>query len=166
MATRRRSCTPLAALALAALTLTGTSCAVLNFGEVGHEGGDATLGQAASTAADTTKKDRPLDVGYTTPPEGEVSAEVGGTAYAEPTEPGQRLQKPPPDPFQRPVFGLVGHIGSLGGDSYDGFGGIGLTAGGYPAERLRLDLIARAGYVDFVGRARRSRPPMTSISNS
>jgi hypothetical protein len=147
-----------ALLAFVALMLSSTGCAILNFGEVGHEGGDATLGQAAAMAADTSKagaskKERPLDVGYTTPPETEVSAGIEGSSYAEPVAPGPPVQKAPPDPFQRPVFGLFMSLGSFGGDSYDGYGNAGLSIGGYAQERLRLDLFARAGGVDFKGQS-------------
>lgn len=148
----------LAMLALAFAALSSTGCAVLNFGEVGHEGGDATLGQAAAMAADSanTKKDRPLDVGYTTPPV--VATEVG-VAAAEPlapggeVQPGIPLQKEAPNPFRRPVFGLGLNLGTFGGDSYDGFGGLAISGGGYPDDQLRIDLILRADGVDFNGQS-------------
>jgi hypothetical protein len=159
MSTSRASLMLRAAPALLAVVviLSNTGCAILNFGEVGHEGGDATLGQAAAMAADTSKKERPLDVGYTTPPETEVSAGIEGSSYAEPLEPGPPVQKAPPDPFQRPVFGLSMSYGSFGGDSYDGFGNGGLSIGGYVQERFRLDLIARAGGVNFKGQSLQGR---------
>ncbi|MGH7742643.1 MAG: hypothetical protein ACRENS_11555, partial [Candidatus Eiseniibacteriota bacterium] len=141
---------------LCALALISTGCAILNFGEVGHEGGDATLGQAAAMAADSSKKDRPLDVGYTIPPETDVVVEAGGSSYAEPsepTDPGHKSQKGPSDPFQRPVFGLFLSLGSFGGDSYDGYGNGGLSLGGYVQERLRLDLLVRAGGLNFAGQS-------------
>jgi hypothetical protein len=149
----RASLAPLAAVALATLAIATSSCAILNFGEVGHEGGDATLGQAAAMAADSSKKDRPLDVGYTTPPETEGSVEVAGSAYAEPVEPGPKSPKAPPDPFQRPVFGVFMSLGSFGGDSYDGFGNGGISFGGYAQERLRIDVFLRAGGVNFKGQS-------------
>jgi hypothetical protein len=144
---------PFAAVALAALAIATSSCAILNFGEVGHEGGDATLGQAAAMAADSSRKERPLDVGYTTPPETDVSVDVAGSSYAEPMEPGPSHEKAPPDPFQRPVFGAFLSFGTFGGDSYDGFGNGGISFGGYAQERLRIDIFLRAGGVDFKGQS-------------
>src|SRR5512143_3322314 len=94
------------------LACSSSGCAVLMLG-AGHEGGSASLSDALAQS-DSSKKVRPLDVGYTTPPVVGVEAEEAppepppapavtqaapdsGEAIAETFGPDSGAAAPPPD---------------------------------------------------------------------
>ena len=138
-------------VAIVGLAYAGSGCAVLGLGEEGREGGTATLSGAALAASDSSRKHRPLDVGDTTPGSGaEVS--VGGGS-GESLALSEELTIGRPYERSHPIWGLVAEVGAFGGHDYDGYGGGGLSIGGYASDRLRLDLIGTAGSVDFTGQS-------------
>jgi hypothetical protein len=115
-------------------------CALLGAG--GHEGGTATLTEAAAEA-DSSRKHRRLDVGYTTPPPPPAEVEAGSTASqfegggegAAATTTSTAQTEPP-----HTVFGAVVGIGTIGGERYDGFGQFGLTLGAFVEPNFRFDI--------------------------
>ncbi len=143
----------LALTALVSLAFGSSSCAIIGFQE-GHEDGSASLGQAAEAAADSAKKKRekpPLDVGYTTPPAMSGGVEISGAGTDENLAPSEQARVKHAQPTSRPIFGFCADVGAFGGHDYDGFGGPGLSIGGYASPRVRVDLTGRAGDVNFSG---------------
>jgi hypothetical protein len=109
-----------------------------------HEGGGATLTQAASEAAkDSTDKFKRLDVGDRVPSSGETDAEVGVTTTSESFDAAPSSGGSGGGP-QHWVLGAVGGGGSLGGQEFEGFGFGGLDLGVFATDRLRLDLAGLA----------------------
>ncbi len=127
---------------LALLALGSSGCAVMMF-DAGHEGGSGSLSSAAAQArTDSTRKTPPPpDVGWVTPPAATVEVEASSSSLA-PAEGAIVAPEPPRPPApktHRMFVGLVAGGGALGGKSYDGFGTLGLSVGGYPEPRLRVD---------------------------
>jgi hypothetical protein len=137
-------------LLAAALALPLSGCAVLGMFDEGHEGGTATLSGAARAASDSSRKVRPQDVGHTTPPSGPEISVGGETAEGgESLAPAGGLSVGRPYERTHPLFGLVFEGGAFTGSQYRGFGGAGLSIGGYASERTRVDLVGMASSVDF-----------------
>ena len=164
-------------LGMLLLACSSSGCAVLMLG-AGHEGGSASLSDAIAQS-DSSKKVRPLDVGYTKPTVVEVGADEAppepppapavaqaapdsGEAFAEAFEPDSGATAPPPDSSlaappppkrksqQQPLLiGLVGAGGALGGRAYDGYGLLGITVGGFVQPHLRVDGIASMSGFEF-----------------
>ena len=121
-------------------------CALLGSG-AGHEGGTATLTEAAAEA-DSSRKHRRLDVGYTTPPETSVEVEAGASQYQSGS--GQTSATTKSDPADFLVGAVVG-FGALGGDKYDGFAQFGLDLGFYVSRRARFDVAGSFSPIQFAG---------------
>ena len=136
----RRTCNWLLPTMFLAFT---PGCALIGAG-VGHEGGTATLTDAAAEA-DSSRKHRRLDVGYTTPPPpsgtevetGSTASQFeGGTGQGAPATGAAAAPSEPP----HTVFGAVVGIGTIGGERYDGYGQFGLTLGAFVEPRFRFDI--------------------------
>jgi hypothetical protein len=144
-----------------AVSFPTSGCAVMMLGE-GHEGGSGSLSQAAAAAArDSTQrtKESPPDVGETVPPALEpVVVEPGpasdlardGEDGALPE--GALIHHPSAQPY-RLFAGLVAGGGALGGRDYDGFGNVGLSFGGYPQPRLRVEGTGTLGGLSFTNQS-------------
>lgn len=144
---------------LSCIGLTSPGCAVMMRGS-GHEGGSGALSDAAllarpDSASKTRRKIPPPDVGYTTPSHAEERAtgEPGFTARTEPGPPSDaNTAGPVAASTHRPLLAsLVAGGGALGGADYDGFSTAGLSLGGYPQPRLRVDCTGTINRVRFTG---------------
>ncbi len=139
---------------LLCLTLSSSGCAVMMLG-TGHEGGSASLGDAAAQVhpdSTTRTKDQPLDVGYTVPPSASaVVEEVPETPEAASLAPEDEPTKAAKRPDGHFLAGVLGGGGAFGGQDYDGFSTAGLAIGGYPAPQWRIDLAGTYDDIKFKG---------------
>jgi hypothetical protein len=151
---------------LALLACSSSGCAVMMLG-MGHEGGSGSLSDAAGQARpDTTMRFKtpppPPDVGYTVPPTAGPFAPADPAVEPEPIAPSGGEPVPGPGPVEpvparrpkdwkthRLFGGLVLGGGALGGREYDGFGAFGLSVGGYPEPRVRVDATVTGAGLDF-----------------
>jgi len=153
-----------------ALCLTGTSCAILELViEQTHEGGGATLGQAARAASDSSGKVRrepDLDVGETRTRSPVLEAVLEGgdeSEIAPDEEAGEAAATPgysPPlltEHFRRRMFGVIGGVGMVRSGFYEQNRNIGLGFGGYLLDRVRADGYARYGRITFRGGSAEAR---------
>jgi hypothetical protein len=151
-------------LLVSALLCSG--CALIGGGPE-HDYGDASLSDAARAArGDSTHKrrrgepEKPAhagDVGWTPPP----GYDRGSGSYTDPdidsydddASTPVRVADRAPSRDAGSLLGLVFNGGSLGGATYDGYGGLGLDLGVYVTPRWRLDLVGTAAGVNFSGQS-------------
>jgi len=143
----RRACRWLLSTLFLGLT---PGCALLTAG-AGHEGGTATLTEAAAESDSSSRKHRRLDVGYTTPPQTGVEVEAGATASEYQSGSGEAAPAAAKSDVPSTVFGAVVGIGTIGGDRYDGFGQFGLTLGAFVEPRFRFDIAGLFSPIQFAG---------------
>ena len=137
-----------------------SACAVMTLGE-GYKGDSAPLAEAAiQVRPDSMTNSSALrpGVGDSLPPVRPLV--VAGTAPARPPgmAPGAEAGVPPVFPAARRAVpqprrlyaGLVFGGDPLSGRDYDGFGTVGLSLGGYPRPRIRVDGTARFSGVAFL----------------
>jgi hypothetical protein len=132
-------------IALLALGLPTSGCAILGGGPAERTNGGSTLTQAATEAKEDARgKHRGLDVGDRVPQASggvEVAAEQGdddsdGSAPEPAPPPAPKAAGPKP----HWVLGAVGGGGGLGGTEFEGFGLGGVDIGAFTTPRLRFDL--------------------------
>ena len=155
-------------LSLLVSSLLCSGCALVG-GGTEHDYGSASLSGAAQAArGDSTRKlrrgepEKPAhagDVGWTPPPgyDRRTHADSNIDSYDDDndhrgTTPVAHDASSPGGEFH-PLLGLVLSGGSLGGRSYDGFGGVGLDLGGFIGSRWRADLVGSATSVNFAGQS-------------
>ena len=159
-------------LSLLVSSLLCSGCALVG-GGTEHDFGSASLSGAAQAArGDSTQKLRrgepakPAhagDVGWTPPPSGSgIGSVTSSDTYTDSdsfddadrrssTQAAHHASSPGGE--FHPLLGLVFSGGSLGGRSYDGFGGLGLDLGGFIASRWRADLVGSVTSLNFAGQS-------------
>ena len=157
-------------LSLLVSSLLCSGCALVG-GGTEHDFGSASLSGAAQAArGDSTQKlrrgepEKPAhagDVGWTPPSGSDVGSVTSSDTYTDSdsfddadrgTTQAAHHASSPGGEFH-PLLGLVFSGGSLGGRSYDGFGGLGLDFGGFITPRWRADLVGSATSVNFAGQS-------------
>ena len=127
--------------ALLVLAFAAGGCALVGGSPPERYGGGATLTEAAREASkDSTEKRRRLDVGDEVPPGwggSEVAVTATGESYAASSQSAGGGGGGGSTSW---VLGVVGGLGSLGGQELEGFGFGGLDLGWFVAERARVDL--------------------------